>query len=291
MTAALTLPARRHPAGLFLALVSRPGGAIGTAVLAILVLAAIFAPLVAPFDPTEVDVCTRLSAPAAGHWFGCDLHGRDVFSRVVWGARYSLSVGVATLAVSLTLGATLGLLLGYRGGRIDAVGSRILDVMMGFPHIVLAITVVSVLGVGLVNVVLAVAIADIPTYARVMRGATLQARQNLFVEQAASMGAGSFRIMRLHLLPTVLPTLILMATLNLGAAILSTATLSFLGLGAQPPAPEWGTMLNDGRDYVRYAPWMMLAPGLTLFAAIMAVNLIGDRLNTLIDPRSRRRGA
>lgn len=288
----LTATARARisePLRFFLDLVSRPGAAIGVLVMATLLISALCAPWIAPFDPVETDVGMRLAAPDATHLFGTDLHGRDVFSRVVWGARYSLPVGFASLILGLTVGALIGLILGFRGGRVDAVGSRIIDVMLGFPQIVMAIMVVSVLGVGLVNVVIAVAIADVPSFARVVRGAVISARQNLFVESAEAMGARPWRVMTKHLLPTILPTLILLGTLNLGGAVLSTATLSFLGLGTQPPAPEWGSMLNDGRDYMRYAPWMMLAPGLCLFAAIMSVNLIGDRLSLLLDPRNKRR--
>jgi ABC-type dipeptide/oligopeptide/nickel transport system permease subunit len=268
---------------------SRPGAAVGGIVLLLLVPCVFLAPWIAPYDPMLTDVGPRLSAPSAAHWFGTDLHGRDVFSRVVHGARYSLPVGVATLLLGLSIGGTLGLMLGYLGGRFDAVGARVVDVMLGFPSIVMAIMIVSVLGVGLVNVVIAVAIADIPRYARVIRGAVIVAKQNLYVESAFAMGASSAGLMRLHILPTILPTVVLLGTLNLGQAILATATLSFLGLGTQPPTPEWGTMLNDARDYMRHAPWMMIAPGMVLFAAIMAVNLIGDRLNDVLDPRTRGR--
>lgn len=287
----VTLTPRRDSAALYLlrGLMARPGAALGVICMALILGCAVLAPVVAPFDPIETDVGMRLGAPDATHWFGTDLHGRDVFSRTVWGARYSLPVGFATLLLALTVGSGIGLALGFLGGRTDAIGSRVLDVMMGFPSIVMAIMVVSVLGVGLVNVVIAVAIADIPSFARVARGAVISARQNLFVESAEAMGARPVRIMLVHLLPTILPTLILLGTLNLGAAVLSTATLSFLGMGTQPPTPEWGSMLNDGRDYIRYAPWMMLAPGLSLFVAIMSVNLIGDRLSVLLDPRNRGR--
>ena len=266
-----------------------PGALCGTIVLAIFIICAIFAPWLAPFDPSETDIGMRLGEPDAITWFGADLHGRDIFSRVIWGARYSLPVGFATLIVGLIIGGTFGVMLGYIGGRFDAVCSRVIDVLLGFPSIVLAIMVVAVLGVGLVNVVVAVAIAEIPRFARVIRGAVLVAKQNLYVEAALAMGASSTRVMFLHILPAIMPTVIVLGTLNLGNAILSTATLSFLGLGAQPPAPEWGAMLNSGREYMRYAPWTMIAPGLALFLAVIAVNLIGDRLSEVIDPRNARR--
>lgn len=267
---------------------SRPAVLVAAILLILIVLAGIFAPLIAPYDPTETDVGDRLGAPDGDFWFGTDLFGRDVFSRVVWGARYSLPVGIATLLLGLLVGGVIGIVLGYRGGRLDAIGARVIDVTLGFPAIVLAIMVVSVMGVGLVNVVVAVAIAEIPRFARVVRSAVLVAKQNLYVESAIAMGASPIRIMALHILPAITPTIVVLGTLKLGDAILSTATLSFLGLGTQPPAPEWGAMLSSGREYMRYAPWMMIAPGAVLFITIISVNLIGDRMNELLDPRSSR---
>lgn len=268
-----------------------PGAAIGVVVLLVLVLASLFAPWIAPFDPAKTDVGMRLGAPDAVNLFGTDLFARDIFSRIVWGGRYSLTVGIATVLFALVIGSGLGILLGYSGGRIDAIGSRGIDVMLGFPSVVLAILVVVVLGVGLVNVVIAVGIAQVPRFARVARGAVLAVKEQLFIDSARAIGADGWRIMSRHLLPNVVPTLIVLGTLNLGEAILSTATLSFLGLGAQPPTPEWGAMLNGGREYMRYAPWMMIFPGLALFLAVMSVNLIGDRLSYLLDPKSRVRKA
>jgi ABC-type dipeptide/oligopeptide/nickel transport system permease subunit len=264
-----------------------PGSLAGTIVFVLFVLGAILAPFAAPYDWNETDVGTRLSAPGSEHWFGVDLHGRDIFSRVLAGGAYSISVGIATVLLALVVGSAIGIVLGYMGGRIDAWGSRAIDVLLGFPPIVLAIMVVSVLGVGLVNVVLAVAIASVPRFARVVRGAVLVVREQLFVEAARALGASRLRIMLHHLLPNVVPTLVVLGTLDLGNAILSTATLSFLGLGAQPPAPEWGAMLNSGREYMRYAPWMMIFPGLALFLVVMSVNLVGDRLSQLMDPRAK----
>jgi ABC-type dipeptide/oligopeptide/nickel transport system permease subunit len=266
-----------------------PGAMLGLAVLLIILLAAIFAPQIAPYDPSDTDVGPQLAAPSADFWFGVDLHGRDIFSRVVWGGRYSLPVGLATVLLAVIAGSSLGIVLGYIGGRIDAVGSRAIDVMLGFPAIVMAILVVVVLGVGLVNVVIAVAISQVPRFARVTRSNVLVVKEQLYIDAARSVGAGSLRIMARHLLPNVIPTLIVLATLHLGDAILQTATLSFLGLGAQPPTPEWGAMLNDGRDYMRYAPWMMLFPGLALFLVTISVNLIGDCLSQLLDPRTKRK--
>jgi ABC-type dipeptide/oligopeptide/nickel transport system permease subunit len=280
----------RHPAIRFMArLFLHPGAMIGTIVFGVLVAAAIFAPLIAPYDWNDTDVGMRLSPPGAEHFFGVDIHGRDIFSRVVAGGRYSISLGVATVLLSLSAGGAIGIFLGFVGGRIDAWGCRFIDVLLGFPAIVLAIMIVSVLGVGLVNVVLAVAIAGVPRFARVVRGATLVVREQLYVEAARALGASDLRIMLRHLLPNVTPTLVVLGTLDLGNAILSTATLSFLGLGAQPPTPEWGAMLSSGREFMRYAPWMMIFPGLALFLVVMSVNLVGDRLSQVLDPKAKDR--
>ena len=266
-----------------------PGAAAGAILLLLLVLGAALAPLVAPFDPNETGAGMRLAAPDAVHLMGTDLFGRDVFSRVLHGGRYSLAIGLATVALSLVFGATLGAAMGYFGGRLDSVAGRAVDVMLGFPPLVLAILIVAVLGVGLWSAALAVGIAGIPRFARVIRGATLSIASQPFIEAAQAAGTRRLLILARHVAPNLAPTLIVMTTLELGGAILSTATLSFLGLGAQPPAPEWGTMLSAGREFVRYAPWTMIFPGLALFIAVMAVNLLGDRLSAVLDPRLRGR--
>ena len=264
-----------------------PGAVAGMVVLVVMVAGAILAPLLVPFDWNETRVCARLAHPSAVNLMGCDLYGRDIFSRVLYGGRYTLSVGIATVAISLVLGGLFGTVIGYAGGRVDALGSRAIDVMLGFPPIILAILVVAVLGVGLWNAALAVGIAGIPRFARVVRGAALSLAAREFIEGAHAIGAGRVRVVRRHLLPNLAPTLIVLASLDLGNAVLFTATLSFLGLGAQPPAPEWGAMLNAGREYMRYAPWTMLFPGGALFLAVLAVNLVGDRLSQVLDPRQR----
>ncbi len=268
-------------------LLATPGARIGAALLLVFVLAAILSPWLAPYDWNETRVCRRLEPPGAAHWFGCDLYGRDLFSRVLYGARFSLAVGLGTVAVSLVFGASFGVFVAYAGGRIDAWGARAIDVMLGFPPIVLAILVVAVLGVGLENAALAVGIAGIPRFARIVRGAALSLVQREFIEGARATGARPARILWRHLLPNLAPTIIVLGSLDLGNAVLFTATLSFLGLGAQPPTPEWGAMLNAGREFIRYAPWTMLFPGAALFLAVMAVNLVGDRLSQVLDPRQR----
>lgn len=286
MSATLLIPRQPH---VLRRVLSAPGPAIGIAILTVLIAGAIAAPWIAPYDWNETRVCPRLFHPAANHPFGCDLYGRDIFSRVLYGGRYSLSVGLATVAVSLVFGGLLGTVLGYAGGRTDAIGSRAIDVLLGFPPIILAILVVAVLGVSLWTAALAVGIAGIPRFARVIRGATMALREREFIEGAHAIGATRPRVIRTHLLPNLAPTMIVLASLDLGNAVLFTATLSFLGLGAQPPAPEWGAMLNAGREFIRYAPWTMLFPGSALFLAVMAVNLVGDRLSQVLDPRQRGR--
>jgi len=266
-----------------------PGAAFGAAILVILILGALAAPALVPYDWNETRVCARLAAPSSAHWFGCDLYGRDLFSRVLYGGRYSLSVGIVTVAVSLVCGGLFGAIIGYAGGRLDAAGTRAIDVLLGFPPIVMAILVVAILGVGLWNAALAVGIAGIPRFARVVRGAALSLARREFIEGAQAIGADQARIIARHLLPNLAPTLIVLTSLDLGNAVLATATLSFLGLGAQPPTPEWGAMLNAGREFIRYAPWTMLFPGAALFLAVMAVNLVGDRLSQVLDPRQRGR--
>lgn len=250
---------------------------------------AVLAPYLAPYDWNATSQCRRLAAMSETHLFGCDLFGRDVLSRVMYGARFSLGMGLATVAISLVCGALLGVGIAYGGGRVDRVGARVIDALLCFPPIILAILVVAVLGVGLWNAALAVGISGIPRFARILRAATLSLVTRDFVEAARAVGASHLRIVMHHLLPNLAPILIVVATLDLGGAVLFTATLSFLGLGAQPPTPEWGAMLNAGREYVRYAPWTMIFPGAALFLTVMAVNLVGDRLSFVLDPRQRGR--
>ena len=280
-----SLPQSKRKGRTWRKLVMNPGAFIGGVVLLVLVIGSLFAPLLAPYDWKATGVGPRLAAPSAEHPFGTDLHGRDVFSRMLYGGRYSLSVGMATVLFSMLVGSLFGIAIANFGGRIDRFGVMAIDVMLGFPPIVLAILIVAVLGVGLSNVVVAVGIAGIPRFARVVRGATLGIKSRPFVEATQAVGAGQWRVMLRHLFPNVLPTIIVLATLNLASAIISTASLSFLGLGAQPPTPEWGAMLNSSREYMRHAPWTMIFPGLALFLSVMSVNLLGDRLSEVLDPR------
>jgi peptide/nickel transport system permease protein len=270
-------------------LLGAPGAVAGTIVIATILALAVFAPYLAPYDWNATSQCRRLAPMSVEHWFGCDLFGRDVFSRVIYGARFSLAMGLSTVTISLVFGGLLGIVIAYGGGRIDRIGARVIDAMLCFPPIILAILIVAVLGVGLLNAALAVGISGIPRFARITRAATLSLAARDFVEAARAVGSSHARIVLRHLLPNLAPILIVIATLDLGGAVLFTATLSFLGLGAQPPTPEWGAMLNAGREYVRYAPWTMIFPGLALFLTVMSVNLVGDRLSLILDPRQRDR--
>ncbi len=270
-------------------LLGAPGAVVGACIFVAVLLLAALAPLLAPYDWNAGGTCRRLAPMSSDHWFGCDLFGRDILSRVMYGARFSLAMGISTVAISLMFGTLLGVAIAYGGGRVDAIGTRLIDAMLSFPPIILAILIVAVVGVGLWNAALAVGMSGIPRFARITRAATLSLRARDFVEAARAVGSGHSRIIFHHLLPNLVPVLIVITTLDIGNAVLFTATLSFLGLGAQPPTPEWGAMLNAGREYVRYAPWTMVFPGLALFMTVMAVNLVGDRLSLVLDPRQRGR--
>ena len=251
----------------------------------LIIIGAIFAPLIAPYDWSNVDAGPRLSKPSLDHLFGTDLHGRDVFSRIIYGARYSLSVGVISVTFGIISGSIFGITIAYIGGRVDMIGSRIIDVMFGFPSFLLSLLVVAIIGVGLWNVVFAVGLASIPHFARIIRSAALQVKEQPYIEACVNLGFGKIRIMFNHILPNIIPIIIVIATMDLGGAIISIASLSFLGLGAQPPKPEWGAMLSAGREFMRYAPWTMIYPGLFLFLTVMSVNLLGDRLSQALDAR------
>ena len=261
------------------------GSAFGGIFLLLVIIGAIFAPIIAPYDWNAIDSGPRLSGPSLDYLFGTDLHGRDVFSRIIYGARYSLSVGIISVTFGIIAGGIFGISIAYIGGRVDLIGSRIIDVMFGFPSFLLSLLVVAIIGVGLWNVVFAVGLASIPHFARIIRSASLQVKEQPYIEACVNLGFGKIRIMFNHILPNIIPIIIVIATMDLGGAIISIASLSFLGLGAQPPKPEWGAMLSSGREYMRYAPWTMIYPGLFLFLTVMSVNLLGDRLSQALDAR------
>lgn len=260
----------------------------GAVIVGIVALAAIFAPWVAPLDPTEVDGRAILAAPSAAHWLGTDNLGRDIFSRLVYGARWSLGAAASAAAVIVLVGITIGVIAGYAGGIVDDLLMRLVDVLLAFPSLVLALAIVGTLGPSLKNVMIGMVAIWWVDYARVMRGLTLGMRHREFVTAAQCAGASPPWVVLRHVLPNVVPSVLVLATLELGGLILAISGLSFLGLGAQPPTPEWGTMLNDGRPFFQRAPQLMLYPGLAITIVVVGCNLLGDGLRDVLDPRLKR---
>lgn len=264
------------------------GAAVGFVLVVALVGLALFAPWIAPFDSDQMGAGKRLAPPDATYWFGTDEFGRDMFSRVVFGARLTIQVGVIAVGISLTAGLLLGLIGGYAGGWLEKILMRGVDVLFSFTETLIALAAVAVLGPSLTNAMIAVGIAAIPFYARVAYSVTLVERNRPYFEAAVAAGAGHLRLLFRHLLPNIIPPLIVVATLGVSAAVLAAAGLSFLGLGAQPPSPEWGAMLSSGRDYFNRAPWIMLYPGLAIMLTVLAFNLLGDGIREALDPRQRK---
>ena len=261
------------------------GALIGLVILGALATMAVAAPWISARDPIRTAPREALQAPGARFVLGSDQFGRDVASRVLHGARVSLLVGVISVSIAVGLGAPIGLVSGYYGGRLDALIMRVMDVMLAFPGILLALAIVSVLSPGLGNVMIAVGLSAVPGYARLVRATVLSAREHLYVEAARALGGRDGGILVRDILPNVVAPLIVTATLGLGGAILSAAALSFLGLGSQPPQPEWGRMLSEGRDYLREAWWISTFPGLGILLTVLAMNLVGDGLRDVLDPR------
>ena len=261
------------------------GAIVGFVILAALAGVALGAPWLAPRDPIKTAPREALQAPGGRFLLGSDQLGRDVASRVMHGARISLTVGLIAVSIALVLGAPLGLVSGFYGGRLDAVLMRVIDVLLAFPGILLALAIVSVLSPGLNNVMIAVGLSAVPAYARLTRASVLTAREQLYVEAARALGGRDVFILARYILPNVVAPLIVTATLGLGTAILAAASLSFLGLGSQPPLPEWGRMLSEGRDYLREAWWIATFPGLAIMLTVLAMNLLGDGLRDVLDPR------
>lgn len=259
----------------------------GAIIVAIVMLAALVAPWVLPWDPAYQDLPHRLDGPSWQHWFGLDELGRDILARVLLGARVSLMVGIVVVGVSSIVGMAVGSVSGYFGGRVDQAIGRLMDVLMAFPGMLLAIALVAVLGPSLVNVVLALAVIGWVGYARLVRGQVLRAREFEYVTAARALGAGTLRILARHVLPTAIPALMVQATLGMAGAILSEAALSFLGLGVQPPTPSWGTMINGGRVHLLDAPHLTVFPGLFLAIVVLGFNFLGDGLRDAMDPKRR----
>lgn len=260
----------------------------GLILLVLLVTMAIAAPALAPYDPIKVAPSESIKSPRAPHWLGTDQFGRDILSRILFGARVSLRTGLISVGIAASIGVVVGLFAGFYGGWVDIAISRVVDMMLAFPGILLALCISAALGPGINQVMIAVGIAGIPTFVRMVRASVLSARENLYVDAARALGASNLRIIGLHILPNVVAPVIVLATLSLGWSMLNAAALSFLGLGAQPPMAEWGAMLSTGREYLRAGWWITTFPGIAIMLAVCSINLLGDGLRDAMDPRLRR---
>ncbi|MGM8214904.1 nickel transporter permease [Bacillaceae bacterium W0354] len=259
----------------------------GYTILALIIIA-IFGPFIISGDPEEQDFMNKLAAPSSEHWFGTDHGGRDIFTRIIYGMKYTLFVGFSSVFLGGILGVPLGIVSGYYGGRLDNIIMRFMDILLAFPGILLALAVVSVLGGSLINVIIAIAIFSIPGFARIARGSTLATKKLEYIDAIKALGAKDSRVIFKHIMPNVLSPLIVNATLYIATAILTAAGLSFLGMGAQPPTPEWGAMLNDGRDFMYQAPHISLFPGIAIVIVVLAFNIFGDGLRDALDPKMKK---
>src|ERR1700754_2766914 len=280
----LESPARRALRRLF----KRKGAVVGLTVIATFILIALFAQLVSPYDPIATSWSLVRKAPSAQHWFGTDDLGRDVLARIIYGARASLMAGAISVGIALSIGVPCGLLAGYRGGFIDALISRITDAMLACPFLILAIALAAFLGPSLGNAMIAIGISATPIFIRLTRGQVLSVKAEDYVEAARAMGNPRWRIALFHILPNIMPALLVQATLSIAAAIIAEAALSFLGLGQQPPAPSWGSMLNAAQRFLTNAPWMAIWPGLAIFLVVLSLNLLGDGLRDALDPQQEK---
>jgi peptide/nickel transport system permease protein len=276
---------RRRTSAVWDIFLKNKAAVIGALFLLAWVGAAIMATRITPYDPLAPSGISR-RPPSSAHIMGTDLLGRDVFSRVIFGSRLSLTIGLISVAIGVTAGSCVGVVAGYYGHALDNLLMRIVDAMLAFPGLLLALMVIAALGPGLINVMLAVGISSIPLYARLVRGSCLSVRNLAYVEAARAMGGADGRIMFQHIMPNVLGPIVVLSTLQVGNAILVGSALSYLGMGAQPPTPEWGLMTSDGQAYLAYAWWISTFPGFAIFSTVMAINLMGDGLRAALDPRS-----
>lgn len=260
---------------------------VGLVIVGIVVITALFAPLLAPYDPTQKNTRNLLKAPTLQHPLGTDELGRDTLSRVIYGARVSLEVGVIAVGISLVIGVLLGLVAGYAGGAIDSIIMRIMDGLLAFPALVLALAITAMLGPSLNNVMLAIGITGIPSFARLVRGQVLTTKQLEYVQAAQSVGASDWRLMLRHILPNIVAPIIVQTSISVAAAILAEAGLSFLGLGIQPPTASWGSMLNVAKGYLGRTAWLAIAPGTAIFITVLGFNFLGDAIRDVLDPRLR----
>ncbi len=268
-------------------LARHPSAVVGGVALGIVVLIAVFAPLLAPYDPLQTAPRDARQSPSLAHPLGTDDLGRDIMSRIFYGGRESLRLGLIAVAIGGTIGSLLGIISGFFRGYTEIIIMQFIDILLAFPGFLLALAAVAVLGTGITNVMIAVGIGLVPSFARVVRSSTLTAREMDYVEAARVVGVGNIRIMWKHIFPNVLAPILVLGTVGIAGAILTGAALSFLGMGAQPPTPEWGLMINEGRRYLRLAWWISTFPGVAIMISVIAINLIGDALRDILDPRLR----
>ncbi|HVB64616.1 MAG TPA: ABC transporter permease [Nitrolancea sp.] len=268
-------------------LLKNRGAAVGGVIFLLIIVVAIIAPVIAPYNPIKLHVSDSLQSPSGRHWLGTDQFGRDTLSRIIYGSRVSVAMGLVAVAISVVGGSVLGLISGYFRGVTDMLVSRLVDVMLGFPGILLALVVIAVLGTNLRSAMIAVGVSGMPIFIRVVRGSTLSAREYQYVEAARVVGCGNFRILFRHVMPNVSAPVIVLSTLGIPSAIIAGAALSFLGLGIKPPTADWGEMLSNGRSFMSAAWWLSTFPGLALMVMVMAINLFGDGLRDALDPRMK----
>lgn len=288
--AAITSSYQAAP-GLLSRLIRRPTAFIGLAVLAIIALAAILAPLIAPYSPTKLSVANRLKEPSLAHLFGTDDLGRDILSRMIHGARASLLASFVSVSIAFTVGVPIGLCSGYLGGIVDGVIMRFTDAMLAIPALIFAVSLAAFLGPSLTNAVIAIGVSAIPVFVRLSRAQAMAVKHEEYVEAAVVIGNPRWRLVLRHILPNIIPALIVQATLTMAFAVIAEASLSFLGVGQQPPEASWGNMLAIAKNYLEDAPWMAIWPGAAIFFTVLSFNLLGDTLQDALDPRSRARGA
>ncbi len=260
---------------------------IGLILSALIVLVTVFAPFLEPYDPTKMELSQKFIAPCREFILGTDHLGRDIFSRVIEGSRVSLSIAVIVVFFSAVLGVVLGMISGYVGGTVDMLIMRVVDVLLAFPTIIFALALSTMLGTGQINLIIAITCIQWTRYARIARGETLILKNAEYVEAARSIGNNTVQVLRKYIFPNVVSKIIILASLDIGTIILYCASLSFLGLGAQPPSPDWGVMISEGKDYMQYAPWLTLFPGLAIAISALAFNMLGDGLRDLLDPRMK----
>jgi peptide/nickel transport system permease protein len=259
----------------------------GLVLFLIVVIAAVLAPLIAPHDPLEQNVLNRLKPPSATYVFGTDYFGRDIFSRLVYGAQISLVIGVVSTLVALVIGSMIGILAGYYGGRLDVIVMQAMDVLLAFPSLILGLLIVAMLGPSMTNIVAAIAVTSIPQFARIARAPTISVKEREYIEACRSLGYSDARIMALHILPNIFPEILVMASLWLATAIRTEASLAFVGLGVKPPTPTWGGMIREGFENILDSPWLAIVPGVAILVVVFALNLLGDGLRDAVDPKLR----